>query len=277
MTLMTLLLTAITAAGQLSSPFLGPPKHGLVYVIAHRGVHEGIPENTLAAYEKAIELNVDFVEIDVRETRDGHLVSIHNATVDEYTDDAKGPVKDFTLAELQALDIGSRVGPEWKEESIPTFDSIVELCRGKVSIYLDFKQAPLETVVQRLHDAGLAESTVWYAGSGPLRNLSKLCPECLPMPEVGSGASLDRILKHHAPRVVASTWGPATKEMVERCHEEGILVFVDDGGPDTWETLFEWGVDGIQTDHVSGLIEAVKAYSERVAQEKVADPAAGAP
>ena len=174
MTQMTLLLTAITAAGQLSSPFPGPPNHGLVYVIAHRGVHEGIPENTLAAYAKAIELNVDFVEIDVRETRDGHFVSIHHATVDAYTDDAQGPVKDFTLDELQALEIGSRVGPEWKEESIPTFDSILELCNGKVKIYLDFKQAPLEAVVDRLRAAGLAESTVWYAGSGPLRTLSKI-------------------------------------------------------------------------------------------------------
>ena len=97
------------------------------------------------------------------------------------------------------------------------------------------------------------------------------------MPEVGSGASLDRILKHHAPRVVASTWASATEEMVKACHEEGILVFVDDGGPETWQTLFEWGVDGIQTDHVSGLIEAVKAYSEEAARETVTDQAVGVP
>ena len=51
------------------------PRNGGIYVVAHRGVHEGIPENTLAAYRKAIELGADFVEIDVRETKDGALVS----------------------------------------------------------------------------------------------------------------------------------------------------------------------------------------------------------
>ena len=85
---------------------LRPPKHGGVYVVAHRGAHQGIPENTLAAYQRAIDLGCDFVEIDLRTTRDGRFVSIHNDTVDAYTEDAKGPVRDFTLEELRALDIG---------------------------------------------------------------------------------------------------------------------------------------------------------------------------
>ena len=102
---------------------LRAPKHGGVYVVAHRGAHEGIPENTLAAYQKAIDLGVDFVEIDVRTTKDGRFVSIHNSTVDAYGDGATGEVMDFTLAELRALDIGSRVGPEWEGAKVPTFDS----------------------------------------------------------------------------------------------------------------------------------------------------------
>ncbi len=277
MTSLTRLVTLAAAAGQLADPFPGPPRHGLVYVIAHRGVHDGIPENTVAAYKKAIELGVDYVEIDVRETKDGQLVSVHNATVDAYTEDAKGPVKDFTLAELQAMDIGSRVGDEWKDERIPTVDAILEACSGNVSIYLDFKQAPPEEVVDKLRAKGLAESTVWYAGGGPLRALNKVCPECHPMPEAGSGENLDRLLQLHRPRVVASTWGAATREMVDRCHAEGVLVFVDDGGPDTWQTLFEWGVDGIQTDHAAELIEAVKAYTASAKKEEDSGGVAGAP
>ena len=80
-----------------------PPNQGGVYVIAHRGAHQRIPENTLAAYRKAIELGADFVEIDLRTTKDGEFISIHNRTVDAYTvDGTRGKVSDFTLAEIVA-------------------------------------------------------------------------------------------------------------------------------------------------------------------------------
>ncbi len=58
------------------------PKNGNTYVIAHRGAHNGIPENSLAAYQKAIDLGCDFIEIDVRKSRDGKMVSVHNSTID---------------------------------------------------------------------------------------------------------------------------------------------------------------------------------------------------
>jgi len=57
--------------------YLPKPKQGNTYVVAHRGVHNGIPENTLAAYQKAIDLGCDFVEIDIRKTKDGRFVSVH--------------------------------------------------------------------------------------------------------------------------------------------------------------------------------------------------------
>ena len=116
------------------------PKNGDTYVIAHRGTHNGIPENTLAAYEKAIELGCDFVEIDVRKTKDWRIVSVHNSTIDAYVNNASGKVSDFTLAELKALDIGKRVGPEWENERIPTFEEILRLCKGQIGIYLDLKK-----------------------------------------------------------------------------------------------------------------------------------------
>ena len=98
---------------------LRQPKNAGIYVIAHRGAHIGIPENTLAAYQKAIDIGADFVEIDLRTTRDSGFVSIHNRTVDAYLNGITGEVAEFTLAELRALDIGSRLGPEWRGTRIP--------------------------------------------------------------------------------------------------------------------------------------------------------------
>ena len=99
------------------------PKNANTYVVAHRGTHIDIPENTLAAYQKAIDLGCDFVEIDLRKTKDGRFVSVHNSTIDAYTNgEITGKVGSFTLAELKNLNIGKQVGPEWVNERIPHFE-----------------------------------------------------------------------------------------------------------------------------------------------------------
>ena len=253
------LMTLITLTAATADSPLPPPKHGGVYVAAHRGAHEGIPENTLAAYRKAIELGADFVEVDLRATKDGHIVSVHNGTVDSYTKDAKGPVKSFTLAELKAMDIGSRIGPEWREERIPTFDEILDLCQGKIGIYLDLKDAPVEPLVAMIRARDMERSVLWYAGAGPMRLLQQQCPECIPMPDPGVEKLLPHVLEQWRPKVVAAVWKYFSAEFVKTCHAAGAIVIVDEDGPECWGQALEWGTDGIQTDHPEALIKLLDA------------------
>ena len=257
------LFSLIVTAQAVSSPVLSrEPGHGGVYVVAHRGAHEGIPENTLAAYKKAIELGADFVEIDLRATRDGKFVSVHNADVEDYTRDASGPVSGFTLAELQALDIGSRVGPEWADERIPRFEDTLELCLGRIAVYLDMKQGDVEKAAAIVREYGMTQEVLWYVGGAPLRTLREYCPECIVMPDPGSEKSLKRILETVSPKVVASVWKHMSVTFAEACHAAGAKVIVDDDGPETWESLLNWGVDGIQTDHVAELIALLRKREE---------------
>lgn len=260
-----LLLAAVAAASAAAGPqpLACPPRQGGVYVIAHRGAHNGIPENTLPAYAKAIELGADFVEVDLRTTKDGRIVSVHNSTVDAYTRDAAGNVAGFTLEELKAMDIGSRVGPEWADTRIPTLEEIIELCRGKIGLYVDLKAADVEVVAAKLRAAGMAEDAVWYAGAGQLRKLREACPECLPMPDPGNEKGLPRLLEMLQPKVVASTMKNLTPAMVKTCHDAGALLFVDDTGPGDWAQMLAWGVDGIQTDEPEELIALLKAEGGR--------------
>ncbi len=230
------------------------PAHGGVYVVAHRGAHEGIPENTLAAYAKAIELGCDFVEVDLRTTRDGHIVSVHNAEVDDYTRDARGPVSDFTLAELKAMDIGSRIGPEWSNERIPELEEILSLCAGKIGLYVDLKNAPVERVAARLKAHGMQRDAVWYASVSNLRKLAEACPECVPMPDPGTEKGLERVLKAVKTGVIASSYGNLSREFVEAADRAGVVMIVDDDGPEGWGPMVEWGVRGIQTDQPAKLI-----------------------
>jgi len=256
-------LTALLMLGTLANLAadeipLSPPKHGGVYVVAHRGAHDGIPENTLPAYQKAIELGVDFVEIDVRTTKDGKFVSIHNETVDAYAGGTKGRIKDMTFEDVRALDVGSRVRPEWKGTKIPTFEEILDLCKGKVGIYLDLKEAPIEKLVPPIKERGMEHSIIWYIGGAQVPKLRKECPECIEMPDPGIETGLAALLDSVKPHVVASSWGDLSKTFVEKCHAAKAIVIVDDKGPETWKPMLEWGVDGIQTDHPADLIKLLE-------------------
>lgn len=255
--LIALLLTAPPDTTD-SKPLFPPPNHGGVYVIAHRGAHNGIPENTLAAYRRAVELGCDFVEVDLRMTADGQIVSVHNSTVDAYTKDATGPVKNFTLAQLKALDIGSRVDPKWKDERIPTFPEILEVCQGKIGIYVDMKDVDAAMAVKLVQEYDMVGRCMWYGGPRDLHGVQEADAECRLSPDPGPALFLPMILEEYHPKVVASVQKFCTEDFVQKCHAAGAIVFVDDKQPDDWEKFLSWKVDGIQTDNPEQLIEMIK-------------------
>jgi len=102
-------------------------------VVAHRGGAALAPENTLAALRRALDLEVDAVELDVRLSRDGHPVVIHDATVDR-TMEATGRVRDLSLGALQALrPRGGRGG------GVPALREALALVRGRARLFLEVK------------------------------------------------------------------------------------------------------------------------------------------
>jgi glycerophosphoryl diester phosphodiesterase len=240
------------AAGK---PLLPPPRHGGVYVAAHRGAHEGIPENTLPAYQKAIELGCDFVEIDTRTTKDGKVVSIHNDDLADYTNGAvTAKVRELTLDEIRAVDIGSRIGPEFKDVKVPTFEEILDLCKGKIGIYLDLKDADMQLLVDAIKARGMERDIIWYLNAEETKQLQSICPDCIPMPDPGAIENLPKLLEEVKPKAVATMRQYYSAEFGELCHNAGAIVIMDDAGPNSWAPALEWKVDGIQTDTPAQLI-----------------------
>ncbi len=233
---------------------LKPPKNGRVYVIAHRGAHQGIPENTLAAYEKAIELGCDFVEIDVRTTKDGKFVSVHNREIDGYVEGASGMVSEMTLAELKALDIGAKHGDEWIGTRIPTFEEILDLCKGRIGIYLDLKNAPIDELCTLIKERGMEHDIVWYLSPRNVPELRLACPECIEMPDPGNERNIPPVIRRYQPRMMAPVWRNFSAAYAKTCHDAGILVFVDEEDESSWPDAVAWGADGIQTDSPAELI-----------------------
>lgn len=96
-------------------------------VWAHRGASGYAPENTLAAFQKAVDLGADGVELDIQLTKDDQIVVIHDETIDR-TSDGKGWVRDYTLEELRAFNY-NRTKPEYKHADIPTMREVFELLK----------------------------------------------------------------------------------------------------------------------------------------------------
>ncbi len=113
-------------------------------IIGHRGAAGYEPENTLRSFRKAIDIGVDWIEFDLHRSADGHLVVIHDPTVDRTTN-GHGKVSEMTLDELKKLDAG-------KGQQIPTFQEVIDLARGHIRIIPEIKQEGIELEVMDVID-----------------------------------------------------------------------------------------------------------------------------
>ncbi len=238
-----------------------------VIVIAHRGANKFAPENTLAAFRKAIELECDYVELDVRRTKDGALVLMHDNTVDHRTD-GKGKVEELTLAEIKALDAGIKHGAQWAGERVPTLDEALAECKGKIKVYVDNKAGPPDEVIAAIERHRMLKDVVVYGGVETLRQFKKLRPKIWIMPDHPSGlpemAALAADLKPETFDGNLRSW---TKDQVDAAHKSGVQVWVDNLGENDNEAGFrkaiDMGVDAIQTDHPDVLIKFLRAICRR--------------
>jgi glycerophosphoryl diester phosphodiesterase len=107
-------------------------------VFAHRGASKVAPENTLPAFEAAVRSGADGVELDVQYSSDGHLVVIHDLTLEALTD-GTGRVTAHTLRELRALDAGYHFGPEFAGTRIPILNEVLDLLRDRLLVNVELK------------------------------------------------------------------------------------------------------------------------------------------
>jgi glycerophosphoryl diester phosphodiesterase len=121
--------------------------------IGHRGAKAYEPENTLLSFKKALELGVNAIELDVRRTKDGKIIVIHDAEVDRTTD-GKGLVSELTLKEIKKLSTE-------KGEKIPTLEEALDFLDKKVKILIELKETGLEEdVLSLINEKGLKNNVI---------------------------------------------------------------------------------------------------------------------
>ncbi|WP_270180946.1 glycerophosphodiester phosphodiesterase [Alkalihalobacillus sp. CinArs1] len=151
--LMMTTVTAMVALGLIIQPANAFAKKEEIVNVAHRGASGYAPENTMAAFEKAVDMKSDMFELDVQLSKDGELVVIHDTSVDRTTD-GSGKVKDLTLEELRSLDAGSWFDEAFTGEKIPTLGEVLDEYRGKIGILIEIKSPSLYPgIEQKVADA----------------------------------------------------------------------------------------------------------------------------
>ncbi len=178
-----------------------------VEVIAHRGAVEHAPENTLSSFEKAIELGADRIELDVRETADGHIVVLHDESVDRTTD-GSGLVSEYTLDSLKKLDAGSWFDDKFSDQMIPTLREALQLIGDRAEIEIDYKFCNIENLLAILDEFGILYTTnIYVKKHSDLEVFRSLNEDLLlkTIPAVGKDR-INRLLTQVKPKIVNVKW-----------------------------------------------------------------------
>ncbi len=232
-----------------------------IVAISHRGEHLHHPENTIPAFEEAIRVGADFIEVDVQTSADGKLVLSHDATVDRCTN-GTGKVAAMTFDRLEALDAGVKSGAEFAGTRIPTFDQVLELAHGKIGIYVDVKNASARDIAGHIGSHGMTGHVVIYCRPNLATEIQALNPNLKVMPESGSVEHSKLLIEELHPKVLAFGAGDFKPDIIAVVKQSNIQIYVDRMGatdaPEGWQSAIDEGADGIQTDRPGPLVEYLR-------------------
>ncbi|MBN2355820.1 glycerophosphodiester phosphodiesterase [candidate division KSB1 bacterium] len=234
-------------------------------IIAHRGASACAPENTMAAFDKAMQAGADWIELDVQLSGDGVAVVLHDASVDRTTN-GRGFLTDFTLAELRQLDAGSYFSPAFSNERIPTLNEVLEQLAPNIRLDIEIKSSvggldTLATVLQILEDTGQGRNCAVTSFDLEIVRACKMQE-----PDLSCGLIFDEMpeylfdehmdiwaIEHHL----------LSDALMERARASGRTVFVWTAHHDAdVRRMLELGVDGIICDDPARVREIISQKSK---------------
>lgn len=209
--------------------------------VGHRGAAGHAPENTLAAIHAGIACGVDFVEIDLRRTADGALVTLHDATVNRTTD-GSARVNRLSLQEVKRLDAGNG-------RRIPTLEEALEAAAGRTGLILELKVTGIaRQTVDTVRQAGFKNPVIYASFQHEeLTAVRKVDPDASLMVlfDRFPAASVPRAMKY-SPSYVGLRHSKATLRLVESFHRANLPVFVyTPNRPADIQRALSLGVDGV--------------------------------
>lgn len=236
-------------------------------VIGHMGSCADRPPNTLAGVRRAAEAGAHAAEVDVRTTRDGVLVCLHDATVDRTTD-GKGVVADLTLADIKKLDAGAKFAAKFKGERVPTLREVLAAAKGKVGVMIDLKEVGedyAKKIAAEVRGHGEPKRLVLGVRSaGHAKLLRELLPEAR---QIGLIPKADDIESFADAGVeVIRLWPKwlADETLVPRVRKLGLELHVGTGGGTRAEVLplLAYRPESLSSDDPVRLVKTLKEIKE---------------
>lgn len=215
--------------------------------IAHRGAKAYEPENTLQAFQKALDLNSDGIELDVHLSSDGHIIVMHDETIDKMTN-GKGDINTYTLAELKSFLIADKL-------QIPTLNEVFDLVDKKCFINVELKNADTSRQVVSLIEKYIAEegwdyshfivSSFDWNALKEVQNLNSNIPiGVLTEENLDTALAFAETIKTKA---IHPDFQLLNKEKVLQIQEKGFLVF-------PWTVNSEEDIQKVKSYQVNGII-----------------------
>jgi glycerophosphoryl diester phosphodiesterase len=266
-TVVSNLLILLTIAGGVARAQTGwqpLESDGKIRVIAHRGEHLHHPENTMPAFQAAIDAGADYFELDVRTTSDGKFVIMHDQTLDRTTN-GTGEVHQHTFAEIRTLDAGAKFSPEFAGTKVPTLDEAFDLAHGKINVYVDTKYAEPQQLVDTIVKHDMQDHVVIYGNPFFLYEVKKIRPTLRVMPEAISPDICKFMVRAMQPQVLAFDANDFKDPVIAVAKEASAKIFVDRLGdadnPETWQKAIDLGAAGIQTNRPGDLAQWLKQHN----------------
>lgn len=142
-----------------------------IELVAHRGANLVAPENTLAAARECVAQKVDYLEVDVRTSKDGVMYVLHDRTLDRTTN-GTGAIADRLSSYIDTLDAGSWFSDEFTGERVPRLEPFLEALHGEIKIYFDVKSADLKQLVDLVYHNGFErDSFFWFSDDQRAKHL----------------------------------------------------------------------------------------------------------
>ncbi len=201
-------------------------------IIAHRGFSDIAPENTLIAFQKAIEIGADYFELDVHQTKDGILVVIHDNTVNRTSSNNKtGKIRELDYSEILGVKVGysKKFDAQFPDEKIPTLEEALQLAKGKIKVCVELKTDGIVNEVDKLiRELDMIEEVIIFAfNDKSLVNIKKLNPEVktLLLKNYANIKTLDFVKEINANAIGVGYDTKITKKFVLYAHKNNIKVF----------------------------------------------------
>ena len=238
-----------------------------IEVVVHRGANHLAPENTFASAVKAIELGVDYVEIDVHRSLDG-VHYIHHDLMLGRTTDGWGPIRLRSSAYIDQLDAGSWFDPAFAGEPVPRLDNFLRWIKGKAKVYLDVKTADLEKVVSLVRELNMEDETFfWFWSDSMLEEFQELAPELRVKINAHNPEEVREAKENYDAYIIECNVQEITPELVESCRTLNIriMAYANSNTPEEFRAVIRSEADLVNLDRPSLYIEQLRILQDSLA------------